>query len=107
MTTVIAVYSKQGCIGRCDARCHEAGNPECDCICGGRNHGVGIEKAIANNHERVGLAPEDLSRFAELHGYDPGALKVYDTLHTPTKKIRRERKKAQEAERWRKIMEVR
>ena len=48
MATVIAVYNSQGCVGRCDAKCHEAKEPECHCICGGANHGAGITQARAN-----------------------------------------------------------
>lgn len=29
-----------GEVRRCDAHCHEAMNPECDCICGGVLHGA-------------------------------------------------------------------
>jgi hypothetical protein len=41
MTTLIAVYNSDGCAGRCDSRCYDAEWDECDCICGGRNHGAG------------------------------------------------------------------
>ncbi len=27
---------------RCDARCHNAEEPECDCMCEGRFHGKGL-----------------------------------------------------------------
>lgn len=33
---------------RCDARCYNAKGPDCDCICGGKNHGVGLQKAQEN-----------------------------------------------------------
>jgi len=49
MTTVISAYNSSGCIGRCDAKCHVATHPDCDCICGGANHGVGLKQAIQNN----------------------------------------------------------
>lgn len=48
MATVLAVYDSQGCVGRCDARCHEARGEVCHCICGGANHGVGATQAAAN-----------------------------------------------------------
>ena len=51
MTTLIAVYNSEGCQGRCDARCYDAAEPECDCICGGRNHGAGKEQALDNTRE--------------------------------------------------------
>lgn len=51
MTTVIAAYNSDGCIGRCDSKCHDAMYPDCDCICGGKNHGVGLKQAIQNNQD--------------------------------------------------------
>ncbi|MDB5910628.1 MAG: hypothetical protein JWP34_4742 [Massilia sp.] len=48
MTTLIAVYNSSGCVGRCDAHCYNAKEKECDCICGGANHGAGLERAIEN-----------------------------------------------------------
>ena len=48
MTTLIAVYTSDGLAGRCDAKCYEATCPVCDCVCGGRNHGAGRERAIDN-----------------------------------------------------------
>jgi len=46
--TLIAVCNSKGCVGRCDAKCYNAAKPECDCICGGANHGRGLDKARAN-----------------------------------------------------------
>jgi hypothetical protein len=51
--TLIAVYNSEGCVGRCDARCYGATTPECDCICGGMNHGAGKNKAMANTEEHA------------------------------------------------------
>lgn len=31
---------------RCDAKCYNATHPDCDCVCGGRNHGAGKQQAI-------------------------------------------------------------
>ena len=45
MATIFSVYNSEGCVGRCDARCHEATQPDCDCICGGAFHGVGSKVA--------------------------------------------------------------
>lgn len=39
---LIEVHKPDGSfVGRCDARCYNAKHPECDCICGGANHGKG------------------------------------------------------------------
>ena len=51
MTTLITVYNSEGCVGRCDARCYQAAEPDCDCICCGRNHGAGKQQAIDNTRE--------------------------------------------------------
>jgi hypothetical protein len=48
MTTLLAVYNSEGLVGRCDAKCYEAIHPECECICGGHNHGKGKEQAVLN-----------------------------------------------------------
>lgn len=64
MTTLIAVYSSRGCIGRCDAKCYEATSPDCDCICGGINHGAGRNQAIANTAEH---AQKWIDQYEEQH----------------------------------------
>jgi uncharacterized metal-binding protein len=51
VTTLLAVYTSDGCVGRCDAKCYDAAEPECDCICGGRNHGAGKQQALDNTRE--------------------------------------------------------
>ena len=54
MTTLITVRLKgmnSKWQRRCDARCHNARKPRCRCICGGVNHGVGLDQARANTKE--------------------------------------------------------
>ncbi len=36
---------------RCDERCYNAKHMTCHCVCGGRNHGVGLKQAIKNTIE--------------------------------------------------------
>lgn len=78
MTTAIAVYNSDGCVGRCDARCHEAASTSCDCICGGRLHGVGAKRAIEQDTlDLIGTDPEGALRaFAERHGLEAGELRL-------------------------------
>jgi len=47
MTTIILKKNKDGVVtGRCDARCYNAKGKKCNCVCGGDNHGKGINNAI-------------------------------------------------------------
>jgi hypothetical protein len=83
MTTVIAVYNLRGCIGRCDANCHDAKGDACTCICGGLNHGFGFERAQANAAKEIGLKREDLLAFAEATKRNPKELVVINRLKIP------------------------
>jgi len=65
MTTLIAVYDNNGCVGRCDARCYEAQEPQCDCICHGRNHGAGLQKAMSNTRQ---MAQEWMQAYSRERG---------------------------------------
>jgi hypothetical protein len=53
MSCLIYASNSEGCTGRCDANCHNATSPECHCICGGMNHGVGLSKARENTQKYV------------------------------------------------------
>lgn len=48
MAVLIGIRSKFGIIATCDARCYNAEKDSCGCVCGGANHGVGLEKALEN-----------------------------------------------------------
>lgn len=49
MPTIITATSGNGKTRRCDARCYNARGKKCTCICGGRNHGVGLNQAISQS----------------------------------------------------------
>jgi hypothetical protein len=55
MTTLIEIRDVNGLVGRCDAKCYDAENDNCKCICGGYNHGVGIEAAKENTRKTQDL----------------------------------------------------
>lgn len=78
MTTAIAVYNSDGCVGRCDAKCHNASSPDCDCICGGRLHGVGAGSAVEQNtRDLLGDELTDaLHAFAARNELDVDGLRV-------------------------------
>lgn len=44
-------------VGRCDAKCYNAKGPDCHCICGGANHGVGPRIAI---EDRQHIADQEI-----------------------------------------------
>jgi hypothetical protein len=52
--TLIEIRKADGTlVGRCDARCYNAITPECECCCGGKNHGRGVERAVAQTREQA------------------------------------------------------
>lgn len=69
MATLIAVYTSSGCVGRCDAKCYNALELGCDCICGGINHGAGEAKAIDNTREMGDRWVHDYARDKGLKTY--------------------------------------
>lgn len=69
MTTLIAIYNSEGCVGRCDAKCYNAQSPDCDCICGGKNHGAGLEQAAENTREMVDDWVENYAKEKGLKDY--------------------------------------
>jgi len=80
MTTLISYQSSGGDQGGCDAKCYDAQEPDCDCICGGRNHGAGREQAIENTRE---LAQSWIDR-ARANGQDVTDVQLaLDAQHEP------------------------
>lgn len=53
MSCLIYASNGEHCIGKCDANCYNATGGKCDCICNGKNHGVGINKARENTAKHV------------------------------------------------------
>jgi hypothetical protein len=80
VTALIAVYTGDGCAGRCDAKCYNAWGPECHCICRGGNHGAGRQEAIDNTREMA----ESWLEQAQANGRGTGHAEVLvDVLHRP------------------------
>jgi hypothetical protein len=53
---LIATVSSSGKRGRCDARCYNGkATTKCRCICGGRNHAQGLERALASVRSALSL----------------------------------------------------
>ena len=62
MAVLIEVRTSSGVVGRCDAKCYNAQHPECECICGGANHGVGLARALENTREMAEAWMEEYAR---------------------------------------------
>jgi hypothetical protein len=45
MVLITAVDENGKVIRKCDARCYNAKGEHCKCVCGGRNHGLGLDAA--------------------------------------------------------------
>ncbi len=73
MSTLIRVGNSEGEVGRCDARCYDAKEPQCDCVCGGLNHGAGEQQAAA---QTSALARSWIESYAERKGIDAGELQA-------------------------------
>lgn len=61
MATLITVKYANGTQRRCDAKCYNAKHPRCKCVCGGMNHGVGLNSAIRATE---GLAEDYLEQIS-------------------------------------------
>lgn len=48
MAALLIVRSGNAVVGACGSRCFNADRTRCWCICGGMNHGVGLERATDN-----------------------------------------------------------
>lgn len=81
MVTHLAVYNSEGCVGRCDAKCSGATHPNCDCICGGRNHGVGEQQAMENTAE---MFDDWLDKYSETHEFTEAVVPDIYTTKTKT-----------------------
>jgi len=78
VTTLLTVKIGQDAPRRCDAKCYESTSAKCDCVCGGKNHGAGLSKAIDNTRE---LAESWIERIAVDRGIPAAA--VLRELHLP------------------------
>ena len=80
MTTLIAVYNSEGCIGRVVAACIAAAEEPCECICQGRNHAAGRQQATDNTRELA----ESWLEHARANGQDiTSAELAVDARHQP------------------------
>lgn len=73
MVTLIEVYNSDGLVGRCDAKCYKAHEPECTCVCGGANHGACLNQAMENTRQ---LAETWSEAYAREHKLDDWWSKV-------------------------------
>lgn len=71
--TLILAGNSDGTFGRCDARCHDAENPKCDCICGGLYHGK--KSGSPELYQAIKESAEALANKLESEGADVRSLR--------------------------------
>lgn len=67
--TLIEVRNSEGVVGRCNALCYEATTPDCQCVCGGANHGAGQQRAMDNTRQMAENWIEEYARRHDLRDY--------------------------------------
>ncbi|RJO60372.1 MAG: hypothetical protein C4542_09780 [Dehalococcoidia bacterium] len=81
--------------GRCDARCYDSPAParSCTCVCGGKNHGIGLQAALARTQEHFEEWREEAERHGVILGLGRGARRCQLPLFPgPMPRKRRRRK---------------
>jgi hypothetical protein len=101
VTALLSVYTDKGkCVGVCNANCYNAKPPSelhphtrgkafCKCICAGRNHAAGLNRALNNTLAGIGLKCEYVQEFAKAHDLDPSRLMVIDRARVKSRKARK------------------
>lgn len=69
MATLMSWHSSSGEQHRCDAKCHNAERPDCECMCGGAFHGAGRDGTLEQKIKEHG--DEILERLAGQTLIDP------------------------------------
>ena len=64
MTTLIRSQIGSDNARRCDAHCYDATHAHCECVCGGMNHGKGLDVA----REQTAAATAEMVRAIEARG---------------------------------------
>ena len=54
-----------GRLSACTAACYDARHSACRCVCGGRNHGVGLKRAERNVRRMIERAGQQSLAFEE------------------------------------------
>lgn len=74
MTVLLEIRQGDRVIRRCDERCYYSLSRCCSCVCGGYNHGAGLE--IARELTRR-WAPFMVAEFVEWQDLDPERIQVF------------------------------
>lgn len=68
MMFIIKAISHHGDVATCNEECYDAQGGNCSCICGGRNHGIGLRQALLAAQENVpAIAAELKDRYPLVH----------------------------------------
>lgn len=72
---------------RCDARCYNGkSTTKCRCVCGGRNHGGGPDKAVENNRRLFGME-ENRSIYKIVQNTPGSTLIIRDVGHNDHRSV--------------------
>jgi len=112
MSTLISIRTAQGEVSVCNAKCYEAKHPRCLCICGGKNHGVGIEQAKQNVLQHQKEMVDAFVLMNHIHDYEVMInITVVNQMTFPnfltplTDRLRRKRMEVEEEEKFLKDMD--
>jgi ribosome-associated translation inhibitor RaiA len=92
MTTLLKLGFGQN-TRRCDAKCYNATGAECECICGGLNHGEGLRKA--KDISEFGDWPPEVQVWKDIVFQEELEELVIPELEEALKKLQRSLRKAE------------
>ena len=81
--TLISQGDSSGTWKRCDARCHDAKKPKCNCICGGLYHGK--KSGSPELYQAIKESAEALAKKLEAEGADVRPLREILTRNFPAR----------------------
>lgn len=70
MTTLLLLKASDGREFSCDGRCYLAKTEKCSCVCGGDNHGVGLDSACEITRQNSDKMVERFCKLVGIGDYD-------------------------------------
>lgn len=73
---LIRIKESEGHLRQCDASCYNARKMRCDCVCHGRNHGIGEKAALRNTLENARNCVDEYGASLDYQTVDSWRLKL-------------------------------